>query len=285
MSDRSDESPRADADVPAAGPSPRRRVLGAALLLCAAFSAVRAVGEIAGGDRRTVVVAAGFAVSLLLGGLALNAWKARHCLRAAWIFPATLMFTGLAMIEDTGYGGRGNDGTGGTGAVLLGLVLLVASLVGCVVYGRALGRLHGSSGGARTDVDAARPEPWKRALGVAALLCAFYFAAQFVDAVADGDPRRLLAAVGYGTALLMGGLALNGWQVRLSLKLMWLFPATVAVVGMAMIADPDYGNPRRSGGAATGSAVALFGVALMIAGVLGSVVYAHAVRRHLARVR
>lgn len=285
MSDRSDEGAPADADPLAERPSPPRRVLGAVLLLCAAFSAVRAVGEVAGGDPRTVVVAAGFAVSLLLGGLALNAWKARHCLRAAWIFPATLMFTGLAMLQDTGYGSPGNDGTDGTGAVMLGLVLLVASLIGCVVYGRALGRLHGPSPDARTGAGTARLEPWKRALGVASLLCAFYFGAQFVNAVADGDLRRLLAAVGYGTALLMGGLALNGWQVRLSLKLMWLFPATVAVVGMAMIADPDYGNPRASGGAAIGSAVAIVGAALMIAGVLGSVVYAYALRRHLTRAR
>ncbi|MEV5824417.1 hypothetical protein AB0L25_02450 [Spirillospora sp. NPDC052242] len=288
MNDRSADGGRAESEEPfGAVPSPRRRAAGAVLLVCAVLCAVRSADALAGGDRRTVVAAAGFAVSLLLGGLALNGWRVRLCVRAAWLVPATLMFTGLAMLLDTDYGSPGNSGMAGVDSVLLGIVLLAASLAGCVLYGRALARLHGSSGesGQSGESGHVRPAAWKRVFGAVSLLCAFGFAVQFVDAVADGDWRRLAAAAGYGTALLMAGSALNGRQVELALRLMWLFPATLSVLGMYLLVEPDQGDPGWYEGGPADWAATQFGVAMMVVGVLGSVAYAYGMRRHLARDR
>ncbi|QFG21546.1 hypothetical protein [Actinomadura sp. WMMB 499] len=259
-------SDRTGTELPAV-PRLRDRVVGAVLLLGAFTGAVRAAGEMTGGDPRTAAAAAGVALSLLLAGLAVSGWRTGLCVRAAWLFPATLTFTGLAMLADTDYGSADPE--------LLGPVLVAAGLAGWVLYGGTLARLREPA--ARTaGRTGAEPQPWMRALGTLLLLGAAYFAVQLVNAAVDGDWRRLVAAVGYGTALFLGGLGLNGRQVRLSLRLAWLFPATLAFLGLTMIMDPDYGDPTWSGAAAVGSAVVHVGSAMMVAGLLGFAVYASA---------
>ncbi|MFD0901269.1 hypothetical protein [Actinomadura sediminis] len=277
MSDRSYASTPKGITFPGAVPVTRGRVLGSVLLLGALFFAVRAAGGVPGGDPRAVAAAGGTALSLLLTGLAVHGWRADLCIRAAWVFPATLLLSGVAMVVDTG---RRGAGYGGAYAELLGPLLVAGGLAGAVLYRCTLARMHAPSGGdARTG--GGFPEPWMRALGVVLLLGACHFAVQLAAAVPDGDWRRLVAAVGYGAALLLGGLGLNGWWVGLSIRLVWLFPATMAVLGLSMIMEPDYGDPTWSGAAAIGTAVVQFGIGMVLAGVVGGVLYTSAVTRRV----
>ncbi|MBE1530578.1 hypothetical protein [Actinomadura algeriensis] len=279
MSDRSRAAAWTDTMFLGAVPGRRGRVLQVVLFLGAFFAAVRSVDAVSGGDPRVVVVAAGLALSLLMTGLAVHGWRVALCVRAAWVFPVTLLSSGVAMVVDTER--RGAD-YGGAYAGLLGPALTVAGLAGGVLCGYTLARMNASpGGGVRAGGDS--PEPWMRALGVVLLLGASHFAVQLVGAVPDGDWRRLVASVGYGTALLLGGLGLNGVHVGLSIRLVWLFPATMAVLGLAMIMDPDYGDPAWSGAAAIGTSVVQFGTAMVVAGLAGGVLYVSAVAERTPR--
>ncbi|WP_143219860.1 hypothetical protein [Actinomadura sp. CNU-125] len=143
MSEQADE---VDGSAPASGEKATwgTRVIGFGLFAGAIAAAARVATDGAGGDWRSGVIVAGLAGSLLLGGLALNGWLARVVGALLWIFPATLVFTGLVLVLDPGYGTflngdaeRGRIESDGQ-AIGIAVVLLIAGLAGLVGYGFAV---------------------------------------------------------------------------------------------------------------------------------------------------
>ncbi|GGV14099.1 hypothetical protein GCM10010182_38280 [Actinomadura cremea] len=120
------------------------RLLGFGLFAGAIAAAARVAADGAGGDWRSGVIVGGLAASLVLGGLAMNGWLARLVGRLLWIFPATLLFTGIVLLADPGYGAflngdaeRGRVESDGQAAAF-GVIFLLIGAAGLVGYALAV---------------------------------------------------------------------------------------------------------------------------------------------------
>ncbi|WP_433465003.1 hypothetical protein [Spirillospora sp. CA-128828] len=59
---------------------------------------------------------------------------------------------------------------------------------------------------------------------------------------AEGDWRSDVLWAGLGISILLGGLALNGWMMRLCVALAWILPATLLFGAVVLVVDPEYGT-------------------------------------------
>lgn len=140
-----DPASGADEPVPASrsGATAGTRVLGFGLFAGAVAAVARVAADGAGGDWRSGVFVSGLAASLVLGGLAMNGWLTRLVNRLLWIFPATLLFMGIVLVLDPGYGTflngdaeRGRIESDGQ-SVGFAVLLLVVGAAGLAGYGYA----------------------------------------------------------------------------------------------------------------------------------------------------
>ncbi|MEV5824416.1 hypothetical protein AB0L25_02445 [Spirillospora sp. NPDC052242] len=133
------------APAPKSGATTGTRLLGFGLFAGAIAAVARVAADGAGGDWRSGVFVSGLAASLVLGGLAMNGWLTRLVNRLLWIFPATLLFMGIVLVLDPGYGtflngdaerGRIESDGQSIGLAVILLVVGVAGLAGYVYAAR-----------------------------------------------------------------------------------------------------------------------------------------------------
>jgi hypothetical protein len=60
----------------------------------------------------------------------------------------------------------------------------------------------------------------------------------------EGDWRTQTLVAGLGLSLLLGGLALNGWMLRLCVALAWIFPVTLLFCAVVLLIDPELPRVR-----------------------------------------
>jgi hypothetical protein len=110
-----------------------------------------------------------------------------------------------------------------------------------------------------------------RAVGWILLVCATLMIGRVVLGKTEGDWRSIVLWLGLGMPLLLFGLALNGWAVRLCAAMAWTLPATALFGGLVIIVDPGYASvldgPRDWIGSA--GEARLFGGFLVIVGTAG----------------
>lgn len=97
----------------------------------------------------------------------------------------------------------------------------------------------------------------------------------------DGGWRAAVLWIGLGVPLLLGGLALNGWALRLFVVMAWMLPATFVLAGLILLLDPAYGETldgARNWMSSLGKA-RTFGAIFASVGAAGLYGYAHTIRK------
>ena len=97
----------------------------------------------------------------------------------------------------------------------------------------------------------------------------------------EGGWRAAVLWIGLGVPLLLGGLALNGWALRLFVVMAWMLPATFVLAGLILLLDPAYGatlDGARNWMSTSGKA-RTFGVVFMGVGAAGLYGYGWTIRK------
>lgn len=130
-----------------------------------------------------------------------------------------------------------------------------------------------------------QPDIGMRVLGFVLLGCGVLVLGRVATGNAGGDWRSVVLWTGMGIPLLLGGLLLNGWFVKLCGTLAWTLPATILFAGLVLMVDPAYASvldgPKNQ--VDTGWRARGFDILFLLLGATGCAGWAYVAKKSLNR--